>query len=101
MKKQFEAFKRLKQETCPATYMPDFNKLECCDILEDALNALQIIIDKQVDMSQIIESRDYQDYIERIDVWFEAHTFKGTDKKQWFELYVLDEDEYNLVRSMI
>ena len=40
---EFEALKRLRQETCPATYMPDFNKEECLDVIEKALLELQAI----------------------------------------------------------
>ena len=32
-----EALKRIRQETCPATYMSDFDKNECCDIIEKEL----------------------------------------------------------------
>lgn len=35
-----EALKRLWQETCPATYMKDFNKKECCDAIERDLEKL-------------------------------------------------------------
>lgn len=51
-----EALKRIRQETCPATYMPDFDKEECCNIIEhDLLKAkeheklLKIINEKNVD----------------------------------------------------
>ena len=40
---EFEALKRLRQETIPATYMPDFNKEECCDVIEKALLELKAI----------------------------------------------------------
>ena len=33
----FEALKRIRQETCPATILPDFDKEECCNIIEKAL----------------------------------------------------------------
>lgn len=33
----FQALKRIRQETCSATYCPDFDKQECCDIIENAL----------------------------------------------------------------
>ena len=35
-----EALRRLWQETAPATYMPDFDKKECCDVIEKDLDAL-------------------------------------------------------------
>ena len=43
MSKELEALKRLRQETCPATYMADFDKNECCDVIEQALNRLESI----------------------------------------------------------
>lgn len=33
-----EAIKRLRQETCPATYMSDFDKEECLQVVEKDLN---------------------------------------------------------------
>ena len=32
-----EVLKRIKQETAPNTYNPDFDKNECCDIIENEL----------------------------------------------------------------
>ena len=36
-----EALKRLKQETAPATYMPDFDKDECIEIINQELDRLK------------------------------------------------------------
>lgn len=36
-----EAIKRLRQETAPATYMPDFDKEECLKIIEKELEELE------------------------------------------------------------
>ena len=41
--KGLEALKRIRQETCPATYMTDFDKNDCCDIIEKELKALNEI----------------------------------------------------------
>lgn len=43
MTKALEALKRIRQETCPATYMADFDKNECCDVIEQALQRLEAI----------------------------------------------------------
>lgn len=40
IKEALEALKRLEQETCPATYMPDFDKLECVRVVREALTSL-------------------------------------------------------------
>ena len=42
-KEYLEALKRIRQETCPATYMADFDKNECCDVIEQALQRLEAI----------------------------------------------------------
>ena len=36
-----EAIKRLRQETAPATYMPDFDKEECLQVVEARLDELE------------------------------------------------------------
>ena len=36
-----EAIKRLRQETAPATYMPDFDKEECLKIIEKDIDRLE------------------------------------------------------------
>lgn len=41
--KSKEALKRIRQETAPATYMPDFNKEECCEAIEKDLEVLEIL----------------------------------------------------------
>ena len=43
MTKGQEAIKRLRQETCPATYMPDFDKEECLQVVEKELKVLQLL----------------------------------------------------------
>ena len=43
MSKALEALKRIRQETCPATYMADFDKNECCDVIEQSLQRLEAI----------------------------------------------------------
>lgn len=37
-----EAIKRLRQETCPCTYISDFDKEECLKIIEKDLEVLKI-----------------------------------------------------------
>lgn len=32
-----EAIKRIRQETCPATYMQDFDKEQCLKVIEDSI----------------------------------------------------------------
>lgn len=49
MEKAFDALKRIRQETLPATYNPDFDKGECCDILYQALTELKAIKEKRIE----------------------------------------------------
>lgn len=41
-----EAIKRLRQETAPATYMPDFDKEECLQTIEEAIKLYQAYLIK-------------------------------------------------------
>ncbi len=36
-----EAIKRIRQETAPATYMPDFDKEECLQVVEAKMDELE------------------------------------------------------------
>jgi hypothetical protein len=54
MTKELEALKRIRQETCPATYMQDFDKEECCNIIEQSLLELQAI--KEANPSEALEN---------------------------------------------
>lgn len=40
-----EALKRIRQETAPATYMTDFDKNECCDVIEKICKAIEVLQD--------------------------------------------------------
>lgn len=59
---EFEALKRLRQETCPATYMPDFDKEECCDVIEKALLELKAIKEAKPNeaLEYLEEIRDFR-----------------------------------------
>jgi len=55
-----EAIKRIRQETAPATYMPDFDKEQCLKIIEDSIKqkddtiqALKEYLIKWNDMLQV------------------------------------------------
>lgn len=41
-----DAIKRLRQETCPATYMPDFDKEECLKTIEDEFKNIKSYLAK-------------------------------------------------------
>lgn len=55
-----EAIKRIRQETCPATYMQDFDKEQCLKVIEDSIKqkddtiqALKEYLIKWEDMLQL------------------------------------------------
>ena len=50
-----EALKRIRQETCPATYMPDFDKEECCNVIEKDLKLGQVNDIKVSEINDIIK----------------------------------------------
>lgn len=61
LNKEFEALKRIRQETAPATYMPDFDKGECCDIIEQALQRLDKY-EEILSEGRLIQDEIYEEY---------------------------------------
>lgn len=45
-----EAVKRLRQETCPNTYMPDFDKEECLKVIEEFKNNIEDSLEIWIDL---------------------------------------------------
>lgn len=48
MRKSLELLKRIRQETCPATICPDFDKEECCISIEKELRAITFILENTI-----------------------------------------------------
>ncbi len=66
-----EALKRLRQETCPATYMPDFDKEKCLQVIEKAIQhkslaeqCWEIVKAKKVSIVYLEDSLDVEQYNE-------------------------------------
>lgn len=57
-----EALKRLWQETAPATYMKDFDKKECCDVIERDLEMLEIV--KKFLLNTTMTEEEYEKFKE-------------------------------------
>lgn len=55
-----EALKRLKQETAPATYMPDFDKNKCIEIIKQDLDRLEKIKGIFEDMKDARDNASFQ-----------------------------------------
>ena len=68
---EFEALKRIRQETCAATYNPDFDKGECCDVIEKALLELQAI--KETKPSKALECLEK---IGSVPMFIDERTYK-------------------------
>ena len=60
-----EALKRLWQETAPATYMKDFNKKECCDVIERDLEMLEIV--KKFLLNTTMTEQEYEKFKEWLE----------------------------------
>lgn len=67
MTKGLKALKRIRQETCPATYMPDFDKNQCCDDIEKELKAFYIIVEKNVNMDLLTDVDTVEEYNEQMN----------------------------------
>ena len=81
---EFEALKRLRQETCPATYMPDFDKEECCDVIEKALLELKAI--KEAKPNEALECLEI----------FKVH-YEETNN-QWYLQIHFNNDELRVIQ---
>ena len=77
-----EALKRIRQETCPATYMQDFDKEECCKIIENALLELKAI--KEAKPSEALKllldiENNYKFYVHnKQDIQYQCAIIKAT-----------------------
>ena len=90
-----EALKRLRQETCPATICPDFDKEECLNVIEKALEkseiyekAMNIIKNKLPDMCTLKVCKTADDYNEFYD-------------NQQNGNYYITEDEFRLLKEVL
>lgn len=84
MSKGLEALKRIRQETCPATYNNDFDKNERCDIIEKELQALEIIKEKEVNVFIFLHSGDLETYNDMVE-----------DNRK------LNQEEYELLKEVL
>jgi len=90
-----EAIKRLRQETCPATYMPDFDKEECLQVIEKDLDRLE----KLEKAFELLMKR----YGFRV---YETKDFEGNEHKHFTTglldgYFTLSQDEYDLLREVL
>ncbi len=102
MNKELEALKRIRQETCPATYMADFDKNECCDVIEQSLQRLEAIDNANPSealkcLEKIIDNLDdYADF----EIKQEANEYIDTIKQALLKAQEL-EKENELLKEII
>ena len=68
-------------------------------VVEKELKALEIIFSKQVDTTLIYECNNYDNYCDRIAAMCPKFEFE-CDKDEWFDSFMLTEDEWDLLREL-
>lgn len=89
-----EAIKRLRQETTPNTYMPDFDKEECLKVIETDLEILEILSkNKLLDLGLLYDYdiSEYEDYYD--------DTAKTTNELSYDEFVKLKEWQDNEIHK--
>lgn len=64
-------------------------------------DAWDIITNKVVDVDLVYESSGYEDYVKKMDEYFDTVVKYKADKEQWFETFVMDEEEYDLLKEVL
>ena len=89
-----EALKRLWQETAPATYMKDFDKKECCDVIERDLEILDIFgknlsieVEHIINNSYMVTIMDIDEKDDDKNICIILNGDKARALKKWYENY--------------
>lgn len=69
------------------------------EVIEKELKALEIVFSKQVDIALIYECNSYDDYCDRNAALCPKFEFE-CDKDEWFDSFMLTEDEWDLLRRL-
>ena len=64
-------------------------------------DAWDIILNKEVDIGLIYESSGYEDYVKKMTEYFDTVVKYKANKEEWFETFLLEEEEYDLLRSLL
>ena len=86
--KGLEALKRIRQETCPATYMQDFDKEECCQTIEKELKAFAIIKHRNISI-ELLKRAMKRETLN----WYNSLCLYPNDK--------LLQEEYDLLKEIL
>jgi hypothetical protein len=64
-------------------------------------DAWNIITNREVDVGLVYESNNYEDYVKRMTEYFDTIVKYKANKEQWLETFLLEEEEYDLLRSLL
>ena len=97
MQKEFNALKRIRQETLPATYNPDFDKEECCDILCQALTELKTIKEQRIEyISGRIPNKEILNLKNAIEQCNDQAIYYAS--KSFGNKYIVPREEYKYIK---
>ena len=99
MSKGLEALEELQNEWEFDSNLPKGFVDTRVSIIEKELKALEIIFSKQVDITFIYECNSYDDYCDRIVAMCPKFEFE-CDRDEWFDSFMLTEDEWDLLRRL-
>lgn len=60
---------------------------------------LDILFEKRVDIDDLIESENYDDFKELTEEYYDRHTNQKVSKQEWLKNWLLTESEYELVKN--
>lgn len=99
MTKELEALKRIRQETCPATYMADFDKNECCDVIEQALLELKSI--KEANPSEALKCLEQlAEMADKCWVSCDVYKWKNTIKQALLKAQEQEQYYFDLIQLL-
>lgn len=89
------------------TYNAVLDLEKISDVFRWIDDALRIIRDKEVDFATIVESQDYDDYQNKMRIFFLENVLKNLNQSKlkeetlkWEHDYILQEWEYDLLREI-
>lgn len=60
---------------------------------------LDILFEKRVDIDDLIESENYDDFKELTEKYYDSYTNQKVSKQEWLKKWLLTESEYELVKN--
>ena len=60
---------------------------------------LDILFEKRVDIDDLLESEDYDDFKELTEKYYDRYIIPKFNKQDWLKNWLLTESEYSLVKN--